>query len=290
MNRTSPWIEAMRLRTLPVSVAGVITGTAYAVHAGDFAWIPFTLCLLFALLAQIASNFANEYFDFTAGLDCPGREGPRRGVTEGDITPHAMLGATIGTLALACLVGLALVPIGGLWLIPLGIAIAVAAIAYSAGPWPLSRHGLGEVAVIIFFGVIPVWLTAWLQMRQCPAQVMLGGVAVGLLAANVLIVNNYRDADDDRAVGKHTLAVILGPKAMPWLYLINGIVALGLVYPQWAEVGMPIVPPLLAVAAGAIALMMTRRKGSRLTPLLGMTAMLLLLYSLLFLVLPFPIH
>ena len=279
MNRTSPWIEAMRLRTLPVSVAGVITGTAYAVHAGDFAWIPFTLCLLFALLAQIASNFANEYFDFTAGLDRPGREGPRRGVTEGDITPHAMLGATIGTLALACLVGLALVPIADL-----------GPLAFSTGPWPLSRHGLGEVAVIIFFGVIPVGLTAWLQTRQCSAEVILGGIAVGLLAANVLIVNNYRDADDDRAVGKHTLAVILGPKAMPWLYSINAFVALGLVYPQWADAGMPTVPPLLAAAAGAIAWMMTRRKGSRLTPLLGMTAMLLLLYSLLFLVLPFPIH
>ena len=201
-----------------------------------------------------------------------------------------MLGATIGTLALACLVGLALVPIGGLWLIPLGIAIAVAAVAYSTGPWPLSRHGLGEVAVIIFFGVIPVGLTAWLQTRQCSAEVILGGIAVGLLAANVLIVNNYRDADDDRAVGKHTLAVILGPKAMPWLYFINAFVALGLVYPQWADAGMPTVPPLLAAAAGAIAWMMTRRKGSRLTPLLGMTAMLLLLYSLLFLVLPFPIH
>ena len=112
MNTLKPWIEAMRLRTLPVSTAGVITGTAYAVHAGSFAWIPFTLCLLFALLAQIASNFANEYFDFAAGLDRPGREGPRRGVTEGDISPRAMLGATIGTLSLACLVGLALVPIG----------------------------------------------------------------------------------------------------------------------------------------------------------------------------------
>ena len=120
-----------------------------------------------------------------------------------------MLGATVGTLALACLVGLALVPIGGLWLLPLGIVIAAAAIAYNAVPWPLSRHGLGEVAVIIFFGIIPVWLTSWLQTRQCSAEVILGGIAVGLLAANVLIVNNYRDASDDRAVGKHTLAVIL---------------------------------------------------------------------------------
>ncbi len=123
------------------------------------------------------------------------------------------------------------------------------------------------MAVIIFFGIIPVWLTSWLQTRQCSAEVILGGIAVGLLAANVLIVNNYRDASDDRAVGKHTLAVILGVSHnAPWLYLLNGLLAMALVYPQWSAVGLLLVPPAIAAVAAAIAWLMTRRSGSRLTP------------------------
>lgn len=105
----------------------------------------------------------------------------------------------------------------------------------------------------------------------------------------MLIVNNYRDASDDRAVGKHTLAVILGPATMPWLYLLDGLLAMALVYPQWSAAGLPLVPPAIAAVAAAIAWLMTRRSGSRLTPLLGLTAMLLLLYSLLFLLLPQPV-
>ena len=107
------WIEAMRLRTLPVSVAGVMAGTACAIYDGGFKTLPFLICLLFAILAQIVSNFANEYFDFKKGLDKKGREGFRRGVTEGDISPKAMLTATLSLLALDCLIGLSLIWWGG---------------------------------------------------------------------------------------------------------------------------------------------------------------------------------
>ena len=107
------WIEAMRLRTLPVSVAGVICATALALMAGVFHCVQAIICLVFAVLAQVASNFANEYYDYKGGLDKPGREGPRRGVTEGDITPGAMKRATYATLALACACGLSLVYWGG---------------------------------------------------------------------------------------------------------------------------------------------------------------------------------
>ena len=136
------WIEAMRLRTLPVSVAGVITAAGLAAHFGCFRWLPLLLCLLFAVLAQIASNFANEYYDFRQGLDKKGREGFRRGVTEGDITPRAMKTAVYITLAVACCIGLSLTLFGGLWLIGVGIAIAIGVFAYSTGPYPLSQHGL----------------------------------------------------------------------------------------------------------------------------------------------------
>lgn len=227
------WVEAMRLRTLPVSVSGVLAAIALAIINHTFQWLPATICFTFAVLAQIASNFANEYFDYRDGLDSKGRVGPRRGVAEGDITPRAMLNATLITLATAALVGLALVYWGGWWLVAAGVVIVCGALAYSAGPYPLSRHGLGEVAVILFFGVAPVTLTYWIQAGSCPAEVWITSLSIGLMGANVLIVNNYRDREEDAAVGKLTLAVKYGPKAATTLYLINGILAAILMFPIW---------------------------------------------------------
>lgn len=278
------WIEAMRLRTLPVSVAGVIMAMGLAYMSHSFRWLPFTLCLCVAMLAQIASNFANEYYDFRAGLDKPGREGPRRGVTEGDISPRAMLAATYGTLASACLIGCSLIFYGGWWMLPAGIAIALGAIAYSAGPYPLSRHGLGEVAVIVFFGIAPVCLTYYIMSHQCDMYVLLASVSAGLMGANVLIINNYRDRDADADVGKHTLAVILGRNAVRNIYLLNGSLAVALMWPLW--ISMPVAAMLIPCAYIAMHLTvwaaMPRRKGHALTPLLGITAMAMLAYSLAF--------
>ena len=204
------WVEAMRLRTLPVSVAGVLPAIALALMDGSYKALPAMLCLAVAVLAQIASNFANEYYDYRDGLDRPGREGPRRGVTEGDITPRAMLAATYFTLGVACAIGCSLIWWGGWWMLPAGIAIALGVVAYSAGPYPLSRHGLGEVAVIVFFGIAPVNLTYYIMAGHFGHEVLMASIAIGLMGADVLIVNNYRDAEADKAVGKHTLAVILG--------------------------------------------------------------------------------
>ena len=153
----------MRLRTLPVSISGVLAGTALAIWQERFSIVPAALCLLFAVSAQITSNFANEYYDYKNGMDRKGRDGFRRGVTEGDITPQAMRSATFVMLALAALTGCALLYIGEWWLLPVGICILLAALAYSAGPYPLSHHGLGDLAVVIFFGIVPVTLTYWLQ-------------------------------------------------------------------------------------------------------------------------------
>lgn len=270
----------MRLRTLPVSVAGVIAGCGYALEAGSFKAVAALLCMAVAVLAQIASNFANEYYDFKHGLDKPGREGPRRGVTEGDITPRAMVMATYLTLGAACCCGLGLAAMSGWWLIGVGVAVALGVVAYSAGPWPLSHHGLGEVAVIVFFGLVPVNFTAWLQTGVFTNACLLGSISIGLFGANVLIVNNYRDAADDRAVGKHTLAVVLGRNLMPVLYAVNATVAIVLMWRQWAS---PIIPTVFLLLSLAVAGMMTRRQGRKLTPLLGITAMLMLIYAIVFL-------
>lgn len=221
------WIEAMRLRTLPVSIAGVIGGTACAIYHHGFSLLPFLICLCFAILAQITSNFANEYYDFKNGLDKKGREGFRRGVTEGDISPKAMKRATYLTLLLAACVGSTLIIWGGWWLIFVGIAVAVFALAYSTGPYPLSHNGLGEFAVLFFFGFVPVIFTEYVQTRilSMDSTTIFTGAAIGLMAANVLIVNNYRDVEDDKAVGKRTSVVILGKKTMSYVYFYDGVLA-----------------------------------------------------------------
>lgn len=258
----------MRLRTLPVSAAGVLTAIGYNVGDGTFKAAPATLCLIFALLAQVASNFANEYYDYRDGLDRAGRDGPRRGVTEGDITPGSMYAATLATLALACAVGCTLIWWGGWWLVAVGVAIALGVLAYSAGPWPLSHHGMGEVAVVFFFGLIPVNFTYWLVSGQRPdAAVLLLSLAVGLMGANVLVVNNLRDRSDDAAVGKHTLAVLFGEPFMVWLYLFDGVAAAALMWawrPWW--------PLIYLVGHLVLTMRVWRIRGRRMNPLLGLTA------------------
>lgn len=272
------WIEAMRLRTLPVSLAGVITAIALAVMSGSFSAAPAVLCLLFALLAQIASNFGNEYFDFRAGLDAPGRVGPRRGVTEGDITPRAMCVATFATLAAACIVGLCLIPYGGWWLIVAGVFIALGVLAYSAGPYPLSRHALGEVAVIIFFGLIPVCLTYMLVSgRELDSAVVCAALGMGLMGANVLVVNNFRDRKDDREVGKTTIATLWPRPAIMLIYLFGGIAGILLTLPAWLTVSWwwLIVPVAAIIDHGANWIAFGRARGREFNPLLGRTSLLM---------------
>lgn len=276
------WVEAMRLRTLPVSLAGVLFGVAMAVADGGFKAVPALLCFLFALLAQIASNFANEYYDFKAGLDRVGRDGPRRGVTEGDITPGAMKAATFATLGAACVTGCVLVALyGQWWMYVVGVLTALAVIAYSAGPYPLSRNGLGEVAVVFFFGIIPVTLTYYLETGLMSAAVVAASAGIGLMGANVLIVNNYRDADDDAAVGKRTLAVKLGRNAVAVIYLLNGILALVLTWPEWIRLAPQawIVPLIYLLSHVFLYGRLRSLTGKALNPLLGGTAVLMLFYA-----------
>lgn len=270
----------MRLRTLPVSVSGVIAACGYC-HLGDsFHWLPALLCLMFAILAQIASNFANEYYDYKAGLDKPGRVGPRRGVTEGDITPGAMKHATFLTLGLACAVGCSLIHWGGWWLIAVGIFIALGVLAYSTGPYPLSHHALGEVAVIFFFGIIPVNFTYYLQTGAFDLSVAIGSVAVGLLGSSILLVNNYRDKEDDEAVDKRTFAVKFGRTAASSWYLINGFLAVVLMLPTWMVVrpAWLVVPTAFLMLHTFLWFKMNRLRGTALNPMLGLTAIGMLFY------------
>ena len=282
------WIEAMRLRTLPVSLAGVICGTACALLQGSFNAIVALLCVLFAGLAQIASNFGNEYYDYKNGIDRKGREGFRRGVTEGEITPIAMKRATYATLLLAAIIGCTMLFFGSWWLIFVGAAVALFALGYSAGPYPLSHHGLGDVAVIIFFGIVPVTFTCYLQAGKFDNTgiTLSTAFAVGLLAANVLIVNNYRDAEDDKAVKKNTTVVIFGRKVMGWCYMLAGVAAMAVMTPVWMEMHLWILAIISVYLALHIKnwLYLKKAQGAALNPLLGKTAIALLVFSLLFLI------
>ncbi len=287
------WLECFRLRTLPVSMSGVIIAIGLAKWNHYFHWVPAVLCLLFALLAQIASNTANEYFDYLHGADKPGRVGPRRGVTEGDIKPNTLRNVTIGLLALAGAVGCGLIPYGGWWLLPVGIVIALAALAYSTGPYPLSYHGLGELTVFIFFGLVPVNLTYYVMSLCYDPLVILFSIAIGLMGVNVLLVNNYRDVEDDREAGKRTSVVIFGRKPAALAYLINGYASMGMLSALWVMIavrwGMGRSLPVWTLIVPVIYLIMhtftwyklTRRDGAALNPLLGETARNMLIFTLL---------
>ena len=277
----------MRLRTLPVSVAGVIAGTGCAIMLGSFKVVPALTCLSFAILAQIASNFGNEYYDFKNGIDRKGRAGFRRGVTEGEIAPQSMKTATFAVLALAAAVGCTMLLYGPWWLILVGVMIMIFALAYSTGPYPLSHHGLGDLAVVIFFGIIPVTLTCFLQTGVWEGMGITTptSVAVGLLAANVLIVNNYRDMEDDAAVGKRTTVVIFGRKFMSIVYLLFGITGMAVMIPVWTR--LPLwawtVPSIYMVLHLKTWMKLRDTAGAGLNPLLGRTAVNLLTFSVLFL-------
>ena len=284
------WLECARLRTLPVSLSGVVLAIGLAVWHGHFKWVPATLCVLFALLAQVVSNMANEYFDYLRGADKVGRVGPRRGVTEGDISPATLRRVTAVLLALDCAVGLCLIPYGGWWLLPVGIAIAVGALAYSAGPYPLSYHGLGDLAVFVFFGLVPVCFTYYVQALDFHPLVLLASMSVGLMGVNVLIVNNYRDVDDDRQAGKRTSVVIFGRKLASMAYLFNGYIAMSLLAPLWLYTALGlvnlsrwalVVPALYLLLHTATWHALTTRDGAALNPLLGATARNMLIFTLL---------
>lgn len=283
MTRAGAWIEGMRLRTLPVSMAGVCAAVgcvAASGHMVEWGWA--AVCMLFAVLAQIASNFANEYFDYRDGVDTiASRRGPERGVTNGLISPRAMLLAALLTLALACGIGLLTVVRGGWWLIPCGVLIALGALAYSAGPYPLSRHCLGEVAVVVFFGLVPVTLTCYVLTLEIPVNAVILGAAIGLWIAMVILINNYRDINADRAAGKHTLSTVLGPQRSALLFCAFGQFAgLGL----WLSCGtawgfLPLIPMAHGFIAG-FALYRGGLSGRQCTRLLALTSVMLFLTTL----------
>lgn len=204
------WIEAARPKTLPAAVIPVLVGSALAYRWGYFSWVPAMVCLVFALLVQIGTNFANDYGDFVNGADQPDRLGPRRAVAAGLIQPAVMAQAAIGVFVIAFLCGIGLVWLRGWELLPIGIASLLFGWGYTSGPYPLAYHGLGDVFVFVFFGLVAVGGTFYVQSGVLVWAVIVAAVPVGLLATNILVVNNLRDVETDARAGKKTTVVLFG--------------------------------------------------------------------------------
>ena len=275
------WLLAARPKTLLVSVAPVIAGGALAAQAGKFAWPQVLICLGFAVLAQITSNFVNDYADGNRGVD-EERLGPARMVASGKISPRAMLVAAVLTMGVALLLGLSLIYWGGWWLIAVGALVAFGAFAYSCGGrWSLSHLGLGDGAVVLFYGVVPVVFTYYVQAGDFPLEVILASVAVGMAGDNLLIVNNYRDMEQDAANGKRTTVVRFGRPFMRYVYLLNFLIAAGLGFFVFRQAsitwGCAVVPFLV------LALLLTRLlgklQGRELNRLIGLTSLNVLVYA-----------
>jgi 1,4-dihydroxy-2-naphthoate octaprenyltransferase len=278
------WLAAARPRTLPAAIAPVLVASALAWHDGVFDARAAALCLGFALLIQIGTNFANDYYDFVQGADTAARVGPRRAVAAGLVTPPTMKRAMIGVFVAAFGVGLGLVAWGGPWLIAIGVASILCGIAYTGGPWPLGYHGLGDVFVFIFFGLVAVGATYFVQAGRWSTEALIVAVPVGLLAANILVVNNYRDADTDAAAGKRTLVVRFGRGAARAQFIVS--LALALAFPllligrgfsRWVALPLALAP----LAWRHVRRLAESKSPSELIALLGDTGKLLALYALL---------
>ncbi|MDR0348076.1 MAG: 1,4-dihydroxy-2-naphthoate polyprenyltransferase [Tannerella sp.] len=232
-SQTKAWILAMRPKTLAASVSPVLVASALACRHGSFYPVPAALCLLVALFAQIASNFSNDYFDFKKGADNAERLGQARAVASGWIKPETMLYASLGMLALACICGCGLLYYGGPELILVGIAIVSGVLAYTAGPYPLAYRGWGDICVLVFYGLIPVCFTYYVQTGQIVWPAFWLSLAVGFQSVNILTVNNYRDHDQDKAAGKRTTIVIFGRSYGRVMYLIHQIAAYVCAFPAY---------------------------------------------------------
>jgi len=205
------WILAARPKTLTAAVAPVLLGTALASRYAALEPGPAVAVLLGALLLQIASNFANDVFDFEKGADTEERVGPMRAVQAGLLTPAEMKRGLGLVLLLALLVGAYLALVCGPWIVGVGLASILCAVAYTGGPYPLGYHGLGDLFVFLFFGPVAVCGTVAVQLGRVPELALWYSVPLGLLCTNILVVNNLRDHATDRRVGKRTLVVRFGP-------------------------------------------------------------------------------
>lgn len=225
MSTISIWMLASRPKTLWAAVSPVIIGTAMAYGEGKVHWLSALLAGLGAVLIQIGTNFANDYFDYRKGADNQHRLGPTRVTQAGLVAPKTMKRATILVFALALVVGFYLVWRGGWPILLIGFLSILFGVLYTAGPYPLGYNGLGDLFVLIFFGFVAVGGTYYAQALEINSHVLLAGASPGLFSTAILTVNNLRDIHSDKQAGKKTLAVRFGENFARMEYLVSVLVA-----------------------------------------------------------------
>ena len=269
------WLMAARPRTLSAAVSPVLVGTAIAHRTGALRPVPALLALLASLFIQIGTNFANDYSDFKRGADA-NRLGPRRVTQSGLVAPGTVKLAAWIAFGVSGVLGIALAAFSGWPVIAIGVASVAAGWLYTGGPWPLGYHGLGDLFVFVFFGLVATCGTAYAQALFVPREAWVAGAAVGSLAAAILVVNNLRDRQTDAKVGKNTLAVKLGAAGSRAQYVVLVVAPFALALllgTAW---------PLLALLAALPALRtVLTQEGAALNRGLGQTARLQIFYSVL---------
>ena len=299
VSRPKAWVMAARPQTLPAAAAPVVVGTALAVSDGLFSPLPALAALVGAALIQIGTNFANDYYDALKGADTDDREGFTRVTQSGLIPPREVKRAMVLTFAAAILVGTYLVYVGGVPILVIGLASVAAGVAYTGGPYPFGYHGLGDLFVFVFFGLVAVTgtyyvqaadllagaLPLWIPSGTVTIPALLASLPIAAISTCILVVNNVRDRETDARAGKRTLAVILGYRFARAEFL--SLLALAYLVPFWflaTGFGPTVLLPLLSLplAVSLIRTLLTETGGEALNPALERTGKLLALYALLF--------
>ena len=298
VSRTRAWLMAARPHTLPAAVSPVVVGSGLAVHDGVFAPLVALAALLGAALIQVGTNFANDYFDAAKGADTDEREGFTRVTQSGLIPPARVKAATVLAFGLAILVGTTLVWIGGVPIVVVGLASVAAGVLYTGGPYPFGYHGLGDLFVFVFFGLVAVTGTyyvqaasavagvpTWVPPETVPLAAVVASLPMAALITDILVVNNVRDMETDRAAGKYTLAVYLGYRGSRAEFV--ALLALAYLVPVWflfEGYGPTVLLPLLSLplAVSLTRTMLTETSGEALNPTLSRAGQLAALYAVLF--------
>ena len=298
VSRGRAWLMAARPQTLPAAAAPVLVGTGLAVYRDVFAPLPALAALVGALLIQVGTNFANDYYDAQSGVDSDEREGFTRVTQSGLIGPTEIRRAMVGTFALAIVLGTYLVFVGGLPIVVVGLSSVAAGVLYAGGPYPFGSYGLGDFFVFVFFGLVAVTGTyyvqaaalarsfpLWLPPGTLPLAAVVASLPAAGLSTNILVVNNLRDRETDMAAGKRSLAVIVGYRwsRVEFLCMTGMAYTIPLVF--WLTgYGALVLAPLLTLpyAARIAATVLTRTDGDALNPALEQVGKLLAAHSLLF--------
>ena len=285
-NSLKAWVLAARPKTLTAAAVPVMIGTVMAWNHTDgegFRYVAALLCFLFAFVMQIDANFVNDYFDFKRGNDDETRLGPERACSQGWVTDSAMKKALVVTTALACLVGLPLIIYGGLEMVGVGIACVVFCFLYTT---TLSYIAMGDVLVLLFFGIVPVCCTYYVEVPSVTWEelypVFLMSIGCGLVVDTLLLVNNYRDIENDKRAGKRTLVVFIGKKATEVLFLLVVPIALAIMFVVGCKWQFVVLAVLMFVKHFIVWRKMVKiGEGRELNKVLGMTAANIFLYGIL---------